>query len=230
MGDHAKPGRPLGAGLALIFDMDGVIVDSNPVHRLAWEALARRFGLETTEAMMRQHMYGKRNDEIIRGFFGDGLPPQEIAARSDAKEEIYRALVAGRVEGLLVPGLKEFLKFHRGAPMGLASNAGRENIDWVLDGSGLREFFQVVVDGHQVSKPKPHPEIYLRVSEALGVPPGNCIVFEDSYFGVEAGLSAGMRIVGLRTTHGDLPGTSITIDNFLSGSLCEWLSVQNRVV
>ena len=108
--------------------------------------------------------------------------------------------------------------------MGLASNGEPENVDFILENAGLRPYLRAVVNGHQVVNPKPDPEIYLRVAGILQVAPANCIVFEDSLTGVQAGLSAGMRVVGIRTTHGDLPGASITVDNFLSGVLREWLA------
>jgi beta-phosphoglucomutase family hydrolase len=209
----------------LIFDMDGVLVDSNPAHRQAWEAFNRRYGMETTEAM-QQFMYGKRNDEIVRGFFGDDLTAGEVAARGAAKERLYREMVAGKVDGMMPAGLRRFLDAHRSAPMALASNAEPENIAFVLEESGLAKYFRVVVDGHQVERPKPFPDIYLRAAELLGEAPGDCIVFEDSYSGVEAARAAGMRVVGLRTTHGELPGADIAIDDFLSEELEAWLGAQ----
>jgi beta-phosphoglucomutase len=209
-------------GLALIFDMDGVIVDSNPVHRDAWVTFNRRYGLETTEEM-HGRMYGRRNDDIVRDFYGDGLSPEEIEARGAAKEEVYRQMVGDRIDEILIPGVRQFLEGHRGTPMGLASNAQVENIDFVLDRSGLRGYFQAVVDGHQVNRPKPDPEIYVQTARILKVRPENCIVFEDSHTGVEAACRAGMRVVGVSTTYEDLPGSTITIDNFGSGLLSTWL-------
>ena len=191
--------------LAFIFDMDGVLIDSNPAHREAWEAFNRRYGVETTEAMYR-FMYGRRNDEIVRGFFGEDLPAGEVAARGAAKERLYREMIAGKVDRMMPAGLRRFLEARRGAPMALASNAEPENVAFVLKESGLAKYFRVVVDGHQVRRPKPFPDIYLRAAELLGEPPGNCIVFEDSYSGVEAARAAGMRVVGIRTTHRELPG------------------------
>ena len=209
-------------GLALIFDMDGVIVDSNPVHRDAWVTFNRRYGLETTEEM-HGRMYGRRNDDIVRDFYGDGLSPEEIEARGAAKEEVYRQMVGDRIDEILIPGVRQFLEGHRRTPMGLASNAQVENIDFVLDRSGLRGYFQAVVDGHQVNRPKPDPEIYVQTARILKVRPENCIVFEDSHTGVEAACRAGMRVVGVSTTYEDLPGSTITIDNFGSGLLSTWL-------
>lgn len=219
---------PLAAGLGLVFDMDGVIVDSNPLHREAWEAFNRRYGLETTEEM-HAGMYGKRNDDIVRFFYGDSLSPGEIAARGAAKEALYRQMAHGRLERMLVPGLREFLETYRFAPLAVASNAEPANIGFILDDARLRPYFRVVVGGDQVVNPKPHPEIYLRVADLLGISPANCIVFEDSLTGVQAAVSAGMRVVGFRTTHDDLPGTSITVDNFQSGDLRRWLASE-RVV
>jgi beta-phosphoglucomutase family hydrolase len=217
----------LAPGLALIFDLDGVIVDSNSVHREAWAIFNRRFGLETTETML-QRAYGKRNDEIVRDFFGDGLPPEEVAARGTAKEELYREMISDRIEEILVPGVRSFLERHHGAPMGLVTNAEPANVEFLLDRAGLRPHFRVVVDGHQVRHPKPHPEIYLRAAGLLGTAPANCSVFEDSPAGVEAARAAGMRVISVCTTLVNLPGTPMTIDNFLSRDLEPWLRAQSR--
>jgi beta-phosphoglucomutase family hydrolase len=218
----------LAEGVALIFDMDGVLIDSNPVHRRAWEVFNRRFGIETTEAM-HESMYGKRNDDIVRRFFGE-LPEAEVISRGAAKEELYREMIAGRIKSFLVPGLCEFLQRYRQAPMAVASNAERANLDCILDGTGLRPYFRVVLDGSQVAKPKPHPEIYLRAADELGVPPANCVVFEDSHSGVQSARQAGMKVIGICTTHGYLPGTDLNVDNFWSGDLTEWLAAQTRAV
>jgi beta-phosphoglucomutase family hydrolase len=203
--------------------MDGVVVDSNPVHREAWEAFNLRHGIETTEEM-HQRMYGRRNDRIVRDFFGDELPAEEVEARGAAKEAIYRELMADRCNEALVPGLREFLEEYRDVPKALATNAETENVDFILERCGLRKYFRAIVDGRQVRHPKPNPEIYLRAAELLNAVPAECIVFEDSHTGVEAGRAAGMRVVGLYTTYGDLPGTSIAVHNFLSGELRGWLA------
>jgi len=212
------------SGPAFIFDMDGVLIDSNPVHREAWEVFNRGFGLATTEAM-HQNMYGKRNDQIVRAFFGD-LPADEVTRRGLEKEKLYREMVAQKVENYLVPGLRNFLEKYSEIPKAVASNAEPENLALVLDSCALRRYFQVTVDGHQVQNPKPHPEIYLEAAARLGAAPENCIVFEDSYTGVEAARAAGMRVIGLRTTHGYLPGTELTVDNFMSGDLNTWLEAR----
>jgi HAD superfamily hydrolase (TIGR01509 family) len=184
-----------------------------------------RYGLPTTDDMLAR-MYGKRNDEILREFYGPGLDAGEIAARGAAKEALFRRMMAGELERYLVPGVGEFLARHAGAPAAVASNAEMANVEFVLKASGYRRHFRVVVDGHQVRRPKPHPDIYLLAAERLGIRPANCIVFEDSESGVAAAKAAGMRVVGVRTTLGDLCGVDLAIDNFNSAELEVWVTGQ----
>jgi beta-phosphoglucomutase len=112
--------------------------------------------------------------------------------------------------------------------MAIATNAEPENVHLVLEKSGLGSFFRVVVDGHQVPRPKPFPDIYLRVAELLEVAPERCVVFEDSHAGVAAAVAAGMRVIGITTTYVNLPGTCLSVDNFLSGALEAWLECGMR--
>ena len=212
-------------GLAIILDMDGVIVDSNPVHREAWRLYNRRFGIETDEAML-QRMYGKRNDEIVRDYFGSSLGAIEVAEHGSAKERLYRELIAGRLEQALVPGIRPFLARHASSPLGLATNAEPANVDFILDTAGLRPFFKAVVDGHQVRLPKPDPEVYLRAAQLLETPAADCIVFEDSLAGLQAARAAGMRTVGIKTTHDSLPDADLAVEHFLSPELEPWLGTQ----
>jgi beta-phosphoglucomutase family hydrolase len=211
----------------MIFDMDGVIIDSNPVHRRAWVEFNRNYGLDTTETML-ESMYGKRNDEIVRDFYGGDLDGEEIHARGAAKEVLYRELMSGELPGRLVRGVGAFLERHAGAPLAVASNAEAANLEFVLERSGWRRYFSVVVDGGQVRQPKPHPEIYLLAAARLGIPPRNCVVFEDSFSGIAAARSAGMRVVGVRTTHADLPGVDLAIDDFASAELEPWLRSRRK--
>jgi beta-phosphoglucomutase len=223
--DKIQLGTGLAPGLVVILDMDGVIVDSNPVHRNAWSIYNRRFGVETDEAM-QQRMYGKRNDEIVRDFLGPHLTAAEVRAHGAAKERLYRELMAGAIGQALVPGVREFLERYAGASFGLATNAEPENVDFVLDAAGLRRYFQVVIDGTKVRMPKPDPEIFLRAADRLGTPARDCIVFEDSLPGLQAARSAGMRTVGVTTTHAALPEADLAIDNFLNAELDPWLRRQ----
>jgi beta-phosphoglucomutase family hydrolase len=212
------------SGLALIFDMDGVLVHSNPVHREAWVAFNNRYGLATTESM-HERMYGKRTDEIIRDFFGH-LTAEEVAARGSAKEALYREMIGPALDRHLVPGVRKLLESLNGTPVGLATNAESANVNFLLDEARLRPFFRVVVNGYQVEKPKPDPEIYLKVAGLLGVEPRNCVIFEDSHSGLTAAKRAGARVVGIRTTHSKFDDADFESDDFLNEELLTWLQSQ----
>jgi beta-phosphoglucomutase len=211
--------------LALILDMDGVMVDSNPIHRKVWAEYNRRFGIETDEAM-QERMYGRRNDDIVRDFFGEHLTLEEVRAHGAAKERLFRETIRPAINEALVPGLREFLERHSRQPLGLATNAEPENVEFLLETARLRPYFRAVVDGHQVANPKPHPDIYLLAAELLGVPPRDCVVFEDSFTGIQAARAAGMAVVGVQTTHDQLPGVDLEIRDFTSPALEPWLATR----
>ena len=209
--------------LALILDMDGVNIHSNPLHRKAWEQYSRRFGIETDEAM-HQRMYGRRNDDIVRDFFGPQLTPEEVHEHGAAKERLYRELMGPVVKESLVPGVVEFLARHCSLPVAMATSAEPENVEFLLDAAGLRPYFRAIVDGHQVLDPKPHPEIYLKAAKLLQSSPRDCIAFEDSFAGIQSAQSAGMMVVGVRTTHDELSGVDLRIRDFDSPELEPWLA------
>jgi beta-phosphoglucomutase len=208
---------------ALIFDMDGVIVNSNPVHREAWEVYNRRHGIETTEAM-HQRMYGKRNDQIVRDFFGADLPESEISAHGFAKEALYREMIRPGFEKVLVRGLRAFIERNHRYRIGLGTNAEPLNVEFVLTEAGLARLFEVIVDGHQVAHPKPAPDIYLKVAATLGIEPSDCVVFEDSFSGIEAARAAGMRVIAVRTTHREFSGIELAVDDFTDPELDRWIA------
>ena len=214
--------------LALVFDIDGVIVDSNPVHIVAWHEYLRSFGVKAPMDF-EQGMFGKRNDEIVRSVFGPGPSDADVWRRGEEKERLYREMMGPVLERHLVPGFMDFLGRHRAVPMAVATNAERANVDFVLDGAGIRDYFRVVLDGGQVRRPKPAPDIYLRAAELLGAPPADCIVFEDSHAGVEAARLSGARVVGLLTTHPELARVDLMIQDFLDPVLETWLRGQMPV-
>ncbi len=212
---------------AFIFDLDGVVIDSMPVHAEARRVYLEGLGIECEGIEPRMH--GLRNDEIVADFIAANLTPEEIFGHGAAKEQLYRDLMKPRLMAHLVPGVVEFLRSCAGLPVGLASNAEPANIDFVLDGAGLRQWFQVIVDGHQVDRPKPFPDIYLRAAHLLGVAPSECIIFEDSPAGVRAALDSGARVVGVKTHPADLSAVDLAIRDFHDPALKVWLeSVERR--
>jgi beta-phosphoglucomutase len=212
------------AGLALIFDMDGVIIDSNPLHGEVWREYLKKFGVSADGIDTR--MQGKRNDQIVRELFGPALSEDEVFAHGAGKEALYRERMTPEIEANLMPGLRELLEANRGLALGVGSNAEPANVDFVLDGAGLRPYFGAVVDGHQVEHPKPAPDIYLKVARILGRAPGNCVIFEDSASGIAAGRAMGARVVGVCRKGQQLANTDLSIVDFADPALRSWLGSQ----
>jgi HAD superfamily hydrolase (TIGR01509 family) len=208
----------------LILDLDGVIVDSMPLHERAWREYLRRNGIVSEEIIRRMH--GRKNEEILRDFMGEDTSPEEIFTHGAKKEQLYREMMEGKLDTYLVPGVREFLDRAEGVPIAVASNAERANVDFVLDGLGLRAHITVALDSSYVKLPKPSPEIYLRAAHDLGLPPQDCIVFEDSEVGVTAGREAGMRVVGILTGGIPLKEVDLAVANFASPELEPWLAAQ----
>lgn len=193
-----------------------------PTHTEAWRVYLERHGIAPLDVEGRMH--GRRNDEIVSHYFGLNLPAADVFNHGAAKEALFREMIGANLHGHIVKGVVDFLNRHADTPTGLASNAEPANIDFVLDIAGLRTHFDVVVDGHQVDRPKPFPDIYLRAAELLGFSPEMCIVFEDSPTGIEAALGAGTRVVAVQTHTSALPEVDFSIRDFSDPALDSWLA------
>ena len=213
----------LAPGLALIFDLDGVIVDSMPLHTYSWKLYLERHGIHALDLVEKMH--GRRNDQIVAAFWGNHLTPEENFRHGAAKEALWRELMEPVLESHLVPGVRTFLERYRDVPIALGTNAEPANAAFVLSRANLSPMFKAIVDGMQVAKPKPWPDVYCRASDLLGVAPSNCIVFEDSPTGVQAAKAAGMRVAGIQT-HAVLEGVDFSCENFLDPALDAWLDTQ----
>ncbi len=181
--------------------MDGVIADTNPYHAKAFESFFDKYQVEYTQEAFEKHMYGKHNSYIMQHFFGKPFSPQEIATLESEKEGLFREIYKEAAKP--VYGLVEFLhdlKKH-GFLLGVATSAPRANMDLVLDALGIRDLFQSTLSSEDVKLHKPHPEVYLKSAELLGVSPERAMVFEDSFSGVTAGTAAGMKVTGVLTSH-----------------------------
>jgi len=184
-----------------IFYWDGVVVDSSKLHETAWH----RLGEEEKRSMppgFFLRSFGMRNQNVIPELLGWTHDPLEIDQLSLRKEEIFRELVHG---SHLVPlpgvvGCLEKLKT-AGVPCAVASSTPRENINCVIDVLEVGPFFKALVCAEDVTRGKPDPEVFLRAAGKLAAPPERCVVFEDAHVGIEAGRRAGMRVVGVATTH-----------------------------
>ena len=189
---------------AALWDVDGTLVDSSELHWLSWrEALAAE-SFPITRGQFAA-TFGQRNDEILRGYFGAGLPDAEVARVAEAKETLYRGLV--RTRGLeLLPGVGAWLERLRRAGwlQAVASSAPRANLEAIAEALGVREYFSAVVSAEDVERGKPDPQVFLAAAGRLGVGPAACVVVEDAPAGTEAARRAGMRSIGVLSSHTQL--------------------------
>lgn len=181
---------------AVLWDLDGTLVDSEEYHWHAWRHTFAAEGVTITYAQFRE-TFGWRNDAIIPKLM-PGIDAARVAEIGDAKETAYRRMV--REDGLEpLPGVAETVHRLRehGWLQAVASSAPRENIRVVLDATGLDSSFDAIVSAEDVRHGKPDPEVFLAAAARLGIPPQHCIVVEDAPAGIEAGRCAGMKTVGV---------------------------------
>ncbi|WP_128546905.1 HAD family hydrolase [Larkinella soli] len=187
--------------LAAIFDMDGVIVDTNPHHRIAWREYYHRYGKTLSDEDFVRYVSGKHNLDILAHLFPDrALSPEEARQLAYDKEALFRELYRPHITP--VPGLVAFLKALKAAGIktAVATSAPVENLDFVMEALDLRGYFDVLLDESLVTHPKPDPEIYRKAMSLLGVEPQDAVVFEDSSTGIRAGKGSGATVIGLSTT------------------------------
>ena len=186
--------------MALIFDMDGTMVDNMMTHHRGWQKTLAVYGLDLTLEEVMATCHGK-NMEIIGRLFPGKYNAEERERISFEKESWYRSIFLPDLK--LIAGLAELLEIAQknGIPMGIGTAAPKENVDFALDNLGIRHYFQAVIDGDDVKKGKPDPEVFFKVADKLGVPYADCLVFEDSPTGAKTALNAGMKAIILTTTH-----------------------------
>ncbi|HEY0652479.1 MAG TPA: HAD family phosphatase [Chryseosolibacter sp.] len=201
--------------VAFIFDMDGVIIDSNPFHKIALKQFCQKYGQDLSEEQLKEKIYGRTNKDWITNVFGN-LDEKKLRAYADEKEALFRKLYERDIHALdgLIPFLEAMDRL--GVPRAIATSAPRANVDFTLTHTGIEKYFPVILDESFVSKGKPDPEIYIKTVQALSQSPDNCVVFEDSLSGVRAGKLAGCKVVGITTTHSaeELSETDLVIDDF----------------
>ena len=185
---------------AVIFDIDGTIVDNMHLHAEAFGVFVERHGLAPLTREDRARLDGRRNSEIFPILFKRDVGREEWLAYEQEKEGLYRELSRGRLlpmRGLhaLIARLEE-----EEIPMALATSAPKLNVEHTLGELGLAGAFTIIVRGDEVARGKPAPDVFIEAARRLGVDAASCLVFEDAPMGIEAAQAAGMRVVALTTS------------------------------
>jgi HAD superfamily hydrolase (TIGR01509 family) len=189
---------------ALIFDMDGVLVDNTPVQARAFQLFFRDQGVQADATQLLRRLNGAPASEILKEVFADNPQPDEkLESYASQREFLYRTLYWD--DRRPQPGLVEFLEAARaaGLKIGLGTGSGQDTIGYILDDLNLRRFFDVVITKDDVDKGKPHADTYVVTAKKLGIDPAHCVVFEDALLGEQAAYRAHMRCVAVAST---LPG------------------------
>lgn len=201
---------------AVIFDMDGTMINNMAYHQKAWKQFCINHGLEMTDKEFKEKISGKKNNIIFQVVFGKELTPDEIKKFTEEKEELYQQIYKDDIRE--IEGLSNLISLLRqkGLKLAIATTAPKTNRDFGLKALGLTNAFDVILGDEDVTCGKPHPEIYLKTAEKLEVEPEECLVFEDTPVGVEAAKNAGMRVIGILTsyTEDELKQSELVVDNF----------------
>jgi HAD superfamily hydrolase (TIGR01509 family) len=189
---------------AVLWDMDGTLLDSADYHWLSWREVLAAEGFELTRKRFAES-FGRRNDATLRAYFGEEFPLSEVERIGAIKEARYREMV--RIHGVeLLPGVGRWLARLQadGWRQALASSASLLNVEAILGVLKIADFFDAIVSAEDVQTGKPDPEVFLVASARVSTPPARCVVIEDAPAGIEAARLAGMRNIGVQSSHTSL--------------------------
>lgn len=197
---------------AVIWDMDGVIVDSGPVHFASWHDTLRQYDLNVTTAQLRR-MFGMTSPEVVRLLFGPQVDEAFVNDLCEEKERQFRESI--RHSASYLPGAEYWLRTFQQLSIrqALASSGSQENVDAVLDALNARGFLDVVVSGKNLPS-KPDPAVFLLAAHKLNIPKENCLVIEDAIAGVAGAKNAGMKCLAVATTNqpSELKGADVILE------------------
>jgi len=204
----------------IIFDMDGVILDSNPYHRDAWLSFFKKRGVIVDEQTFLDKIFGSTGKEALRTFLGKDLTDKMLDEYTQAIDAEFRENFKNKKGVEPINNLINFLKSIKGAgcKIALATSAPGANVQVVFDRFGLSPFFDLIVDQSQITRGKPDPEIYNLTVERLGLLKEECVVLEDSLVGVTSARRAGIRVIGITSTQPESAlknvGATICIEDY----------------
>jgi beta-phosphoglucomutase len=186
-------------GLGVIFDMDGVLVDSYRAHFESWRRLGASIGAEMTEPQFAA-TFGRTTQDIIRRLWSDRIGDADLRELDDFKEAAYRDILDADFPEMDGAGELLGALHEAGFALAVGSSGPAENVELVLRKLPGAEHIAAAVDGHEVTHGKPHPEVFLLAAAKIDIPPANCAVVEDAPAGIEAARRAGMAAIGLTGT------------------------------
>ncbi|WP_234405842.1 HAD family hydrolase [Leeuwenhoekiella sp. MAR_2009_132] len=200
---------------ALIFDMDGTMIDNMMIHHRAWQKKLKDLGLEMSLEEVKRDIHGV-NNEIIRRLFGNRFSEKEIAQIAWDKEAAYREIYADDIK--MLPGLQEFLDTAKALkiPMGIGTAAPKENAEFAIEALSLQPYFKTVVHSDMVQRGKPDPQVFEMVAEHLTIKLSESLIFEDSPTGAKAAANGNSKSIILTTTHSESEFSTIpAIQHFM---------------
>ena len=202
--------------IAVIFDMDGVLVHTNPYHLVTYRKFWNDYGIFPTDQDLALHLYGKSNRYILEHYFDKKLSNEEVRQYENEKEGLFRQVYKPHVQPIagLMPFLAD-LKKH-GVKTGIGTSAPKANLDLILSKIPFAEIMESMLASENVVQHKPNPEIYLKSMQALGASPEHTVIFEDSHTGVLAAKAAGAKVVGVLTSQqpNELPPCDAYINDY----------------
>jgi len=205
---------------AVIFDLDGTLIDNNSFHLKTWKVYLEKVGIDISEDAYRKNINGRTNKDALEYIYNKKMADDEAMVYALEKEALYREIYRPDIKP--VNGLLKLLEaFHKkNISMAIATSGIQVNIDFMFDHIPIKQYFKEVVNSSHISKGKPDPEIYLKTAGLLNVPTENCLVFEDAVVGVNAAHAAGMKVIAITTTQSsaELKDAEMIIKDFTAGS------------
>ena len=217
-----------------IFDMDGVVIDSNPYHKIAWGKFLSGQGIPCDDELFDNVLSGRTGPTSLRMLFGEELSEEKLERFLEEVDTNYQTILRDTEDVMPIAGIHEFLDqiSSNGYRLALATSAPTLNIELGLQKLKLENRFEHIVGKVDVTHGKPHPEVYLTALERLGLPARNCIVFEDSRAGIRSALKAGIKVVGIASGHSREElldeGVSLVADDFTGLELEEVLALMEQ--
>ena len=203
-----------------IFDMDGVVIDSNPFHKIAWEKFLSGQGIPFDDQLFDNVLSGRTGPTSLRLIFGEDLSQEKLDLYLEEVDSNYQNILRESDDVRPIAGVHAFLDqiTGNGIRLALATSAPVLNIELGLEKLKLENTFEHIVGKVDVSHGKPHPEVYLTTLKLLGMTAENCVVFEDSKAGIQSALNAGIQVVGIASGHSKEElldeGVSMVLDDF----------------